>query len=116
MADNSTPYQSFAITLLLCTPSGLHDAWLKQNLDFPTLANLMKDLNFSPQAIKNAQSEYFDRLKHPDLKDVRKGMFNIGEKLRGGFYPPNGGAHPMLKDAKQIICALRKLDEGNLCS
>ena len=108
----NTPYQSFALTFLLCTPSALHETWMNQGQDWPTLRSLMEDLNFSSPAIANAKTAYFEPLNSPDHRDLRDSMKNVAEKLKLDFYPP-GSAHPIVGEAYAIVSALRKLDENS---
>jgi hypothetical protein len=111
MADSPKPtiYQAFANTFLLATPTELHRAWIEQRQDYATLSNIMGGLGFSDDAVTNARTTVYDRLNAKT--EILDAMGNLAQKLAGGFYPPNGGAHPMFGDAQKIVLALRHLDE-----
>src|SRR6266481_232421 len=101
-------YQLFAITLLLCTPTDLHNA-MKLG-DWPTIKNALLDLEFSEVAIESARVNIFNPLTQRPV--LAKAFGTIQTELKNGlqFYDPQAGAHPGGNEAKVIVAALRVKD------
>jgi hypothetical protein len=114
MADTLPDFQLFAITLLLSTPSELHNIWIAQNRDFDTfVAGALDQLGFSPAAIAAAKLQIDQPLK--TKADLRNAFASMRATLKSSFafYDPAGGAHPLPGQAKTIVDALRGKDESS---
>jgi hypothetical protein len=105
MANVTAQFQLFAITFLLCTPSELHQAWIEEDLDWPTLADKLSALGCSADAIASAKVNIHDPITN-SLQDTFKKMASALTDVP--MY--DVGMHPAKLEAAAIISAARGLD------
>jgi hypothetical protein len=100
----SLEFEVFAVTLLLCTPSDLHNMWLDPNKDISDWKQHLILLGLSDDAIKLGLAIMSDG----HLRPHRHFFGAIASSLKEyGLTYDVGGPHPMLREAQKIVAALQ---------
>jgi len=120
----SVDFQMFALTLLSFTPSRFNQ--LAANNDPPRLGQYLgsQTVNFSPEAIAQAQNQFLPHLTRPltadesialgNARSVRDAMFQFGKLLSASFpfYDPTSGIHPSDNEVTSFVAVMRQHDES----
>jgi hypothetical protein len=107
MADVPAKFQLFAITFLLATPSELHHVWIEQGQPWDTVANELRGLGFSEDAIKSAKENIDDKL----TSELKASFINLAETIED-LPVYDAGSHPGQQEAGKIASKLREADQS----